>query len=754
MSLPPTEAPVVLEGRVVRVLFRDTDSLMTGVRVRPLAGGPPETVIGEFLDVADGEEFLFTGHWERHPKYGPQLRLLHAQKQLPREPAAIAAYLAGGLFPGVGKGTARRIVGVFGAETLDVLFQDPEQLVRVPRLGAKKRAKLLEAFREHRHIQELALFLQGHGVSLFLTKKIHRQYGSEAMAIVRDDPYRVADEIPGIGFVRADSIARKIGLPADSPARVRAAARFVLKDRCEVRGHSYLPSGELVRESLSFLNREMQGASPTAAGAGVAAAAVTAAIAELVAAGHLVRAAGEAIYLREAYEAEVTLAERLAALWRSAPEVAAELEEVLAATGEAAGIVYAEEQHAAIRAALTAAIAVVTGGPGTGKSTVVRGVAAAFRQLHPDAEVLLAAPTGRAAKRLSEVTGLGAKTIHRLLEFSPETAQFVRDEASPLDGGLLVVDEASMVDLYLASALLRAVPAGMRVLLVGDADQLPSVGLGNVFADIIASATVPVVRLRHIFRQALESRIVVNAHHVNAGRLPEFAAAADWEFVPVADAAAAAGYVRQTAVELRAAGQTLDSFHVLTPMRKSAVGTLALNALLQEALNPAAPERGEMVAGATIFRVGDKVMQLRNNYGKDVYNGDVGIIAALARPAPNAADDDEEEDEEEQLFVDFDGRLVPYAQHELDQLTLAYASTVHKAQGSEFKGIVLLPVVREHHIMLQRNLLYTAITRARDRVVIVGHRDAIWRAVTNAGSRQRYSRLAERLRRLGRTREP
>lgn len=743
VAAPVAPAAVVLEGRVLRVLFRDPESLATGIKVKPVGGGAPATVIGEFLEIAEGDHYLFTGHWQRHPKYGAQLRLQHAERKLPREPAAIAAYLAGGLFPGVGKGTARRLVDTFGADTLEVLFSDPEQLERVPKLGAKKRARLLEAFREHRHIQELALFLQGHGVSLFLTRKIHRHYGVQALAVVSADPYRVADEIPGIGFVRADGIARKIGLPADSPTRVRAAARYVLKDRCEVRGHSYLPAAELVRESLGFLNREL--ASAGAGTTGVPVAAVGGAIEELIAAGHLVREPPDAIYLREAHEAEVALAERMTRLRAAPPAIPDQLESILSATGAAAGIVYAEEQHAAIRAALTQPIAVVTGGPGTGKSTVVRGVAAAFQQLRPQGAVVLAAPTGRAAKRLSEVTGLPAKTLHRLLEFSPENGRFQRDETNPLEGGLLVVDEASMVDLYLASALLRAVPAGMQVLLVGDADQLPSVGMGSVFAEVIASGTVPVVRLRHVFRQAQESRIVVNAHRVNAGQMPGLQAAADWEFVAVADAEAAAEYVRRAALAERAAGRPLEEFHVLTPMRKTAVGTVALNALLQETLNPAAPGQRQLVAGATAFRVGDKVMQLRNNYGKDVFNGDVGIVAAIARPAP--ADPDDDEEEEEQLLVSFDGRRVAYEQQELDQLALAYASTVHKAQGSEFRGLVLVPVVREHYVMLQRNLLYTAITRARERVVLVGQLDAVRRAVTNAGSRRRYTRLGERLRR-------
>ena len=758
-TLFPISGPVVLAGRVTRILFRDAESLMTGVRVK-VKGAGEETVVGEFLDVAEGDRFVFTGHWDRHPKYGMQLRLLHAQKELPRAPEAIAAYLAGGLFPGVGKTTARRIVEHFGAETLVVLLAEPERLAQVPAIGAKRRAKLLESFREHRYIQELALFLQGHGVSLNLTRKIHRRYGPEALAIVRSDPYRVADDIPGIGFVRADDIARKTGLPADAPSRVRAAVRFVLKERCETRGHSYLPVGALVSDSLAFLNRPPAAPAVAAVSAPVTRAAVAVALDELAAAGRIVREGTEAVYLSEVHAAEVALATRLTLLLATAFQLPAGVDDVVAATAAAAGIVYAREQTDAMRTALTSPIAVVTGGPGTGKSTIVRGVVAAFEafeSLRGTPEILLAAPTGRAAKRLAEVTGRGAKTIHRLLEFSPEGATFLRDEAAPLTGDLLVVDEASMVDLQLAAALLRAVPPGMQVLLVGDADQLPPVGIGNVFADVIASGTVPVVRLRHIFRQAGESRIVTNAHRVNAGLLPGPESGADWRFVPAEGAEAAAAYVRRVAEAARAAGLGLDAFSVLTPMRKTAAGTIALNQLLQETLNPPSPEKRELRAGATVFRTGDKVMQLRNNYRKEVFNGDIGLVATIARPSAAAAtgvggldsvepsESPESDDDEEQLCVDFDGRIVAYEQHELDQLALAYASTVHKAQGSEFKGVVILPIVNEHHIMLQRNLLYTAITRARERVVLVGQEEALRRAVRNLGSGRRYSGLQGRL---------
>jgi exodeoxyribonuclease V alpha subunit len=397
--------------------------------------------------------------------------------------------------------------------------------------------------------------------------------------------------------------------------------------------------------------------------------------------------------------------------------------------------------------ALTHPVVVLTGGPGTGKSTVIRGVLTALRSLSQDDFVsLLAAPTGRAAKRLAEIVDGNASTIHRLLEFSPEAGAFVRNAGNTLEGDLLVVDEASMMDLFLSHALFQAVPFGMRVLLVGDADQLPSIGVGNVFADLIRSGVVPVVRLSHVFRQAEMSRIVTNAHRVNQGRLPLLDRTADFEFVPIEDEAGVAEYIRSSALALSAAGLTVFEINVLTPMRKTETGVTALNRVLQEALNPPTPRRGEVAFGEALLRVGDKVMQIRNNYRKNVFNGDLGAITEIHLVSDELEGKESDDDDEERIVVDYGEDRVAYSRGEWDQLVLAYATTVHKSQGSEYRGVVLIPVVKEHHVMLQRNLLYTAITRARDRVVLVGQLQAIRHAVTNIRSRLRYSRLAERLR--------
>jgi exodeoxyribonuclease V alpha subunit len=728
-----TETPCVLEGRVTRVLFRDEDALFSAVKVLPDAG-PEVTVVGEFLSVSKGDEFTFTGEWETHPKWGPQLRVLHALPKLPREPRAIEGYLSGGLFRGVGKALARRLVKHFGERTLEVILARPEDVEQVPGISSKKRSSLVKSLYEHRQVQDLALFLQGHGVSLYLTKKIHEHFGRDALAVMRADPYRCAREIPGIGFLKADSIARKTGLPPDSPARVRASIEYVLRDRCEVRGHSFLPRKDLVRECLGFLNGELGSRD-------VPPDQVSGEIGELLSAGALVAEGPDAIYLREAYEAETVLAGRIRDLQRTPLPVPPRLEEALAKAECEAGITYAPEQREAIRKALSSPAAIVTGGPGTGKSTVIRGVIAALSSLSDGAKVLLAAPTGRAAKRMAEITGCEALTIHRLLEFSPDTWTFQRDENEPLDADLLVVDEASMLDLLLASALFRAVPPGMQVLLVGDADQLPSVGFGNVFADLIRSGAVPLVRLSHVFRQARESRIVTNAHRVNQGRMPILERTPDFRFVALEDNAKVAEFIRDAALYYRSHGMAPDEINVLTPMRRTETGVVALNKLLQDALNPPAGGKTQIEAGEAVLREGDKVMQIRNNYVKEVFNGDMGIVETIG-----AREDSGDEDEDERIIVNYQGARVTYAKTELDQLVLAYACTIHKAQGSEYEGVVLIPIVRQHWIMLQRNLLYTAITRARKRVVLVGQEAAIRRAVTNAGSRRRYSRLAERVR--------
>ena len=725
-----------IEGRVVRVLFQNPDSLWAALKVERKDDGETITVVGEFMSVTPDDQFLFTGEWVRHPKWGLQLHATTSERVQPHTPDAIVAFLSGGLFPGVGRELAGRLVGAFGSKTLEVLRKNPEALVKVRGVGAKRRQRVLSAFSEHQSLQDLALFLQGHGVGLSIVKKLHARYGPAALDVVQSDPYRAADEVPGIGFLRADEIARKTGLPLDSPSRITAAVRHVLKERCETGGHSYLPQGELVTAALEYLNRDTRGVGDSN---------VETAIDGLVATGRLVREEPDALFLSWVRDAENRVAMRIADLMATPLSTASDLESFEPADGDEE-IDYSPEQKEAIRQALTSAVSIVTGGPGTGKSTIIRAVIAALEGVVRNAEVLLAAPTGRAAKRLSELTDRDAVTIHRLLEFSGEGGAFARTEDDPLNGDLLVVDETSMVDLPLADALLRAVPDGMRLLFVGDADQLPSVGFGNVFADLIRSGCVPVVRLQAIFRQARESRIVVNAHRINQGQMPLLDTKPDFRFESIDDPNAVAAYIRKEATSCQRAGMTLDEITVLTPMRKTETGVNALNRELQSALNPKSRGPEIQVGPETVFREGDKVMQIRNDYNAGVFNGDVGLIEKIDLAAEREPGDGDADDEEEDAIdVSYPTGTVTYGREDLDQLVLAYATTIHKSQGSEYGGTVFIPVMRQHWRMLQRNLLYTAITRAKKQVVLVGQISAIRQAVGNVSGSRRHSRLAERL---------
>lgn len=720
---------VQLEGQILRILFRDPATYYTVARVQTPDEGEI-TVTGPFLALAEGDRFRLTGQWTHHPKYGRQLAVREQEKILPRTAAGIEAYLASGLFPGVGKKLARRLVDHFGDETLDILIKEPDRVREVPGIGPAKRRSLAESLGEYAQVQRVAVFLQGHGVGPALTMKIYQRYGENAVELVKADPYRLAREVEGIGFLTADEIARQLGTDLEAPERLKAAVLYVLNQKADSEGHVFLPAGELITSAMTFLGR--------GGGQPVRGPKIAEAVESLVEQGWLVRDEGHLIYRRELYEAETDLAERLRDLLDRPPGGSAgDLDEAIRQVEAELGITYAPEQREAVRTGLRSSLAVVTGGPGTGKSTVLLGLLTALRKRKPDAQVLLAAPTGRAARRMSEVTGEEARTIHRLLGYNPQENAFAVDEFSPLEGDLLVVDEFSMVDLNLAASLFAAVPEGMQVLLVGDADQLPSVGVGSVLNDLIGSGVVPVVRLTRIFRQAGESRIVLNAHRINDGQFPDLRSGGDFEFVPRAEPADLVQYVRDRTLSARDAGATLDQITVLTPMRKTETGVEALNKVLQEALNPPARGRPEIRNGLTTFRLGDKVMQRTNNYEKEIFNGSVGLITAIRG----------DEEDGDSLVVTFEEeQRIEYKREELDQLTLAYACTVHKAQGSEYRGLVLIPITTQHAPMLQRNLLYTALTRAKELAVIVGTEEAVGRAVRNNRIARRYTRLMARLR--------
>lgn len=730
----------VLRCRVLAIKYRDpNEGLWSSVLMESPDEPGPFTAVGEFISIREGDEFILSGQWTTHPKYGRQFEVVYAKLELPTTPEGIKRYLSGGLFKGIGPKLASRIVEHFGTDTLRILEEEPERLREVKGISEKKYARLVKGLTEYQALHDLALFLQGNGVSLSLVRRIFEHYGTDAIEVVRENPYRLIREVPGIGFILADSIALKIGVAPNSPHRIRAAILHVLDEACQARGHVYLPESQLLESCLTFLRKNAKDTP-------IEPEQVSGAIAELIASGDLVRSGDDAIYTRLNYNTEVKLARLLRQIARTRMRFTFDLDELIAETERKLGKKYAPEQKEAIRTALTSPVSVLTGGPGTGKSTVVHGVITVLKQIKPNARVLLAAPTGKAAMRLEEITGLEAKTIHRLLEYSFEVGGFQRNEEHPLEADLIVVDEVSMIDLYLAVAFMRAVRPGTRVLLVGDPDQLPPVGIGNFLNDLIRSGIVPVVRLRKIFRQenAAESRIVLNAHAINSGRMPNLSPARDFYFKEIEDYQDIADYVVE-AVRSRMDRYGPDQLTVLTPMRKGSCGVLELNARLQEVLNPRAPGKDEIVIEGQIFRVGDRVMQTSNNYKYEVFNGETGIIVAINRVREAEGEEDDDEREEDEIVVQFDGRRVAFPLSEATGLTLAYAMTVHKSQGSEFPGVTIVICSMQHYPMLQRNLLYTAITRAKDHCLLVGQKRAIWRCVSNKGSQERYTKLVERL---------
>ncbi|HNT77688.1 MAG TPA: ATP-dependent RecD-like DNA helicase, partial [Anaerolineae bacterium] len=657
-------------------------------------------------------------------------------------------YLGSGLVKGIGPVNAGRIVDYFGLKTLDVIEQDAHLLREVPGIGPKRAALIARAWEEQQQIKEIMLFLQSHGVSTSLAVKIYKQYGDEAIPIVRGDPYRLAKDIWGIGFKTADKIARQMGFAADAPERLRAGLRYALGTFSDD-GHCFATREQLLAEAARLLEATVEACVPQLD--------ALIQMAEVIAEGERGRG-GEwetqhsalstqssvlspqsSIYLPPFFYAERGVANKLRAVQAAGRDRLAVFQTVEweAAFGWLAGqsdIRLAEQQQAAVRMALTEKVSVLTGGPGTGKTTVTRSIIQLLQAKR--GSVLLCAPTGRAAKRLGETTGLEAKTIHRLLEFKPaEGFKFLRDQENPLDADLIIVDETSMVDILLMNHLLKAVEAGSHLLLVGDVDQLPSVGAGNVLRDLIDSGVLPVTRLETIFRQAEDSYIIVNAHRINRGEMPIVnRGARDFFYFKATDAESAADLALDVVARRipEKFGYDADrDVQVLSPMHRGAAGVGALNQRLQARLNPPDPRKPEAPHGSRVFRVGDRVMQLRNDYDRQVFNGDMGRVTAVDL-------------EEHTLTVDFDGAAVGYEAAQLDELVHAYAVSIHKSQGSEFP-VVVIPVLTQHYMMLQRNLLYTGVTRARELVVLVGDMRAIAIAVHNDKIAQRNTRLAERL---------
>jgi exodeoxyribonuclease V alpha subunit len=643
--------------------------------------------------------------------------------------------LGSGLIKGVGPKTAERIVAAFGRDTLDVIDRDPERLREVPDVGPKRYRLIREAWDAQKHIKEVMVFLQGQGLSTGLAVKIYKHYGDDSLEVVKRDPYQLARDIWGIGFRTADKIARALGLPLDAPTRLEAGLAHVLSESAD-NGHVYVPEPELIRQATELLE--------------VAPDRLPDALERLEASRRIMRdtlplQTSPAVYLMPFYQAELHVAERLLALLNAPASYLRDLARVNwdqhFAAIESGGQALSEQQRLGVQTALTNKVTILTGGPGTGKTTTLRTLIQVLERTRHT--VALASPTGRAAKRLAEATGRPAKTIHRLLGFSP-MGGFEHNEQNRLPAHMVVVDETSMLDTILTNNLLKAVDPAAHLLLVGDVDQLPSVGAGNVLRDLIASGRIPVIRLQQIFRQAAGSHIVTNAHRVNKGEMPIFEKDAhDFFLFPEEEAEAAADRVVdvvQNRIPRRFGLDPLTDIQVLSPMHRGASGVGNLNQRLQQALNPPAANKPERQLSGRLLRVGDRVMQIRNNYQKETYNGDIGRVVHLDL-------------ENQTLTVDFDGRPVPYEWSEADELVHAFAVSVHKAQGSEFPAVVV-PVLTQHYLLLQRNLLYTAITRARKLCVIVGMKRALGMAVRNAQVARRWTGLATRLQSPTALREP
>ena len=727
-----------IEATVLGTVYRNSENGYSVVTIQ--VGRGEQTAVGSMPTLHPGEQAAFTGEWVEHTQYGRQFKCVSCEPITPTTLLGIERFLASGVVKGVGPSTAKTIVAAFGEETLSVLTEHPERLQELPGMGKKRWRMIAENFREANEEREAMIFLQSYGIPATLAARIGKLYGDTAREVIRTNPYRLCDDLEGVGFVTADRIATAMGVPPDSPGRIRAALRYLLQEAAAGSGHVFLwrdeltaQAGRLLRVGEELIAHEMQ--------------------AMLIARDLLARLGGdrEQIWLPAFDRAEREVAQRLCELIASAPPPP-----VLDADGgidryeREQGIRFSERQRDAIRSAMRHGVLVITGGPGTGKTTIINCI---LRLISAEGGISMCAPTGRAAKRMTETTGMESKTIHRLLEYGGEEGAFARDAEHPLECSCLIVDEASMIDVMLMRSLLRAVEPGTRLIIVGDSDQLPSVGPGNVLGDILRSGVVPSVRLTDIFRQADTSRIVINAHRINRGDMPLLNEKdTDFFFERTESASRTADKV-VALIEKRLPGYLKLSdaersrrIQVLAPARKGECGVIALNQRLQETLNPPRPGQDAITWGEKIFRVGDKVMQTHNDYqiewmrptrlgwdrGQGVFNGDVGYVT-------------ETDLDEHTLTVRFDeDKEVVYSSADLENLELAYCMSVHKSQGSEFPAVVM-PVFGGPVMLLTRNLFYTALTRAKELVVLVGSEATIRQMVENDHILQRNTALAERL---------
>lgn len=726
-----------LEGTLERVVYANADTGFAVIRLTERGSSKLITAVGPLAHVTEGADLQLWGQWVSDIRHGQQFKVRDVMHQPPTSVTGIERYLASGLIKGIGPKFAKRMVDTFGDKTLEVIEREPERLLQVPGLTDKKIEKIKESFAKQQELRETMVFLGTYGIGRGLAMKIHGRYGERTILTVRQDPYRLVREVHGVGFRTADVIARKLGLPEDAPERIRAAARHVLEEATTF-GHCFLPEGELVAQTVELLSRPVPGAPAERVAAPVAEGPVRRMVDAMEAESEVVRepddsGIGNRVYLEAMYETECWIADELARFRATKPLLTLEqVDRALSTVQERLSISYHHLQAEGIAELGKTNLLVITGGPGTGKTTLLKGLIEVLGAC--GLSFSLAAPTGRAAKRIEESTGHEAQTLHRLLKFNPRDRSFFVNRLNPLPTAACVVDEASMIDLPMFESLLKAVPPGKLLVIVGDVDQLPSIGPGSVLADLIQGGA-PTIRLKHIFRQGSGSLIVHNAHRINAGEQPELPAReetqADFYFFERNNPAGVASTIVELVAERipRSFGfDPVRDVQVLVPMYRGEAGVENLNNELRNRLNP----NGQPVGlGGKAFRVGDKVIQQTNDYDREVFNGDIGVVAAADAQAGLA-------------HVDFEGRRIAYKADELDQLQLAYAVSVHKAQGSEYPAVVI-PVHTQHFMMLQRNLVYTAITRGRKLVILVGTRNALTIAIENARTSTRHTRLWSRL---------
>ncbi len=723
--------PLEIKGQIERVTYFNEENNYTIAKMKVPGRVELITVVGTLFSVTPGEVLKLSGYWETHPRYGEQFKVISCESVLPATVKGIEKYLGSGMIRGIGPVMAKRLVSKFGDGTLTVIEQDIERLHEVEGIGEKRIAMIKKAWEEQKDIRDVMIFLQGQGVSPAYAVKIYKQYGKDSVKIVSENPYKLAMDIFGIGFITADKIAEKIGVPRDSQVRVEAGILYTLHQLSDD-GHVYYPYEPLIRKCSEILKVEES----TVPYALDSIASENKVVIEEPATRNSqpVIQDVKAVYLTKFHVAELGIASRLKTLFTFPKQLRLlNIDQAIEWVQKDLKITLSVRQIEAVRDSVNTKVMVVTGGPGTGKTTIINAIIRIYGKMGQ--KVLLTAPTGRAAKRMTETTQYEAKTIHRLLEYSPANGSFKKNEENLLEADLIIIDETSMVDTILMYHFLKAVPPRATLILVGDVDQLPSVGAGNVLKDIIEGGSIPTVRLDEIFRQSKESMIIVNAHRVNNGQMPilnrDEEHRQDFYFFTIEEPEIVLEKILHLCKE-RIPSQfgydPVNDIQVITPMHKGVVGVSNLNYELQKELNPGTDE---LMRGGRVLRMRDKVMQIRNNYDKDVYNGDIGRIARIDR-------------EMQELKVDYDGRLVTYEYAELDEIMLAYAISVHKSQGSEYP-VVIMPVLTQHYILLQRNLLYTGITRGKKLVILIGTKKALAIAIKNDKPQKRYTLLKDRL---------